>query len=310
MSEPTQTILIVDDDNDTRAVIAKVLEPLGAAMVEATTGRHALNVLKQQEIDVVVSDLVMPRMSGMMLLHSMLEQGYSMPFVLTTGFSDKDSAIQALRLGAFDYLEKPFDETDMQSVVAEALRVSKEQRRLRGLRRADGAEADADGRRQAEVQVIKIRALRETSEEPRPSEPPANGSDRTWRELRDLFVQEAESQLVFCEASLKTVLERESAARELAFAIRVVQSVRVAAESLRVSDVAGLAWSFESALAACKVTPESITQETVQLLLEANTRLRQRVAVIGDQGALRVQARLDELTATLLRSAPGADKAG
>jgi FixJ family two-component response regulator len=308
MSEAPQTILIVDDDNDTRAVIAKVLEPLGVAMVEAATGRAALNILKQQEIDVVVSDLVMPRMSGMMLLHSMLEQGFSMPFVRTTGFSDKDSAIQALRLGAFDYLEKPFDETDMQSVVAEALRVSREQRRLRGLRRSDAN--DADGRRAAEVQVIKIRALRESPDEPRSSEPPSAGADRTWRELRDMFVQEAEPQLVFCEASLKAAVERESAARELAFALRVMQSVRVAAESLRISDVAGFAWSLESALAACKVTPESMTPDTVALLLEANGKLRARVTALGDRDTLGVQDRLDELTAALLRAAPGVDKVG
>ena len=97
-------VLVVDDDVATRHAIVSMIIPIGINPLEAGSGRQALNVMKKQRVDLVISDLVMPNMSGMMLLHSMLEQGLHVPFIMTTGFGDKDSAIQALRLGAFDFL--------------------------------------------------------------------------------------------------------------------------------------------------------------------------------------------------------------
>lgn len=298
--DKTANLLVVDDDADTRNVIVRMLRPLGVNIAEAPSGRQALGILKKQRVDVVVSDLIMPRMSGMMLLHSMMEQGYHIPVILATGYGDKDSAIQALRLGAFDYLEKPLDETDLQSVVGEALRVSNEQRRLLTL-----IESRPEGRPKhdshAELLIMKMRAFRHQPDQPSQTPPRADSGSMSWLDLKDMFANEAEPQLIFCGGSLKG-LPGASPARELSYALRVIQSVRLAAEALRIGDVAELAWSLETGLVWLKTRPSELTQERVDLLMSANKLLIERVVTLGRAETRTVQERLAALSEELKKS--------
>jgi CheY-like chemotaxis protein len=290
--DKTPTVLVVDDSPEIRQYIAKVIVPLGVNVAEASNGRQALSIIKKQTVDVVISDLIMPRMSGLMLLHSMLEQGCHVPFILVTGFSDKDSAIQALRLGAFDYLEKPVHETELQPVVQEALRVSREQRALAATP-PQGVQVNAN----AELLIMKMRTFRFKGE----TFDNAITRDTTgqWHDLRDLFVQEAEPQLVFSESALRALAGAEQKARELGFVLRVVQAVRIAAEGIRLNDVAEFAWSIESTLAELKHHPEKLTPAHAQLLGDANAVLRAKVVALGDASARSAQQSLTELTAQL-----------
>jgi FixJ family two-component response regulator len=294
----TDTVLVVDDDNDARAVISRMVAPAGVNVIEAANGRQALSILKKTKVSVVISDLVMPRMSGLMLLHSLLEQGHQVPFILITGYSDKDSAIQALRLGAFDYLEKPLHETDLLSVLNEALLVSHEQAALLAVvRGANETLGLAPADRTAEFQIMRMRTFRFKGETY--DYTVSRDNVRNWHDLKELFVHEAEPQLVFSDGCLKSLLTSENLGHDLGFVLRVIQSIRQASEATRLNDIAQFAWALEANVAALKLAPCRLSPDRVQLLVDANGVLQKKVAALADQGAHELLKRLDDETERL-----------
>jgi FixJ family two-component response regulator len=291
-------ILIVEDDPDVRAVLSRMATGWGYRVLTASTGRQALGIIRNARVDVVLSDLVMPKMSGLMLLHSMLEQGFQMPFILISGFGDKDSAIQALRLGAFDFLEKPVHESELQAVLGEAVKTAAEQQTMLELARSrDAAHRSVDADAVARFQILKMRVFRGDSIAAETSVVPPSGTavPDSWTALTVLFAQEAEPQLSMVDAALTGVASAENPGREIVYALRVVQSARMAAESLRLMDVAELAWSLETALAACRRVGVDKLVAHVELLKAGTNALREAVARLADPAVRELRGRLAEL---------------
>ena len=119
----TPRVLIADDESQIREIIAGVVVELGFSPVEAGDGAAALEILKEGQVDVVVSDIMMPKLSGIQLLEVMRSEGFETPFILATGYGSKEFSIRALKLGAFDFIEKPFDIPSLKTVIATAARV-------------------------------------------------------------------------------------------------------------------------------------------------------------------------------------------
>jgi DNA-binding NtrC family response regulator len=117
-------ILLVDDEEELREIFAACVHRLGFRTAQAEDGRRALELLNSADpsspIDAVISDIQMPRMDGLALLEEARAAGIETPFVLITGFADKEKAVRALRLGAYDFLEKPCDWKRFSRVAAEA----------------------------------------------------------------------------------------------------------------------------------------------------------------------------------------------
>jgi DNA-binding NtrC family response regulator len=131
----TATILIVDDEEIFLLSLKNNLARLGYAVVPATTGREALTLLKEQSVDLVITDLNMPEMDGIELLNLIKELHPSLPVVVFTAQGSIESAVDAIRLGAFDFLEKPFNPQTFDLVLCRALefgRLSGENQRIRG----------------------------------------------------------------------------------------------------------------------------------------------------------------------------------
>jgi DNA-binding NtrC family response regulator len=131
----TSTILIVDDEEIFLLSLKNNLACLGYAVVSATTGREALTLLKEQTIDLVITDLNMPEMDGIQLILSIKEHLPALPVVVFTAKGSIESAVDAIRQGAFDYLEKPFNPQTFDLVLRRALefgRLSGENQRIRG----------------------------------------------------------------------------------------------------------------------------------------------------------------------------------
>ena len=284
------SVLVVDDDALTRQVIIDMISPLGVNPTEAATGRQALSLLKRNPFDVVISDLMMPKMSGMMLLHSMLEQGFNMPFILMTGYSDKDSAIQALRLGAFEYLEKPLEAQDLRSVLSEAIKVGREQRQLVDVLNQAGSLTRTESNSFAEMQIMKMRSLRHQSGSVQDAI--ANDLPRNWEMLKTVFVQEAESQLVFCGASFNNLRPGGDLSHDLGFSLRVVQSVRMASQAVRFNDVADLAWALEKALASAKAAPADCSTAQFDIMRRANEMLLEKIRALGNPEVAKIKTQL------------------
>jgi two-component system response regulator AtoC len=108
-------ILLVDDEEKCRGVLAKVLTAFGHQVTECSDGLAAINLVKSQKVDLILSDIRMPRMSGLDLLKNIhaLPANQKVAVILITAFGDMQTAIEALRLGAFDYLLKPIDFDDL-----------------------------------------------------------------------------------------------------------------------------------------------------------------------------------------------------
>jgi signal transduction histidine kinase/DNA-binding response OmpR family regulator len=118
--------LAVDDREDSLKFLREyVLEPNGYQMVEARNGADALDITLTQKIDLIISDLVMPRMGGLELLESLREKGLDTPAILMTFHGSEGTAVRAFRLGARDYIIKPFAIDEMLGAIDRALTESR-----------------------------------------------------------------------------------------------------------------------------------------------------------------------------------------
>jgi nitrogen regulation protein NR(I) len=115
-------VLIVDDENNIRRVLAAMLKREGYEVTAAADGEQALAVLQKVPISVVVTDLVMPRVDGMELLRRVAADLPDIPVIMITAHGSVDSAVAALKAGAFDYITKPFDQEELKKVIEKAAR--------------------------------------------------------------------------------------------------------------------------------------------------------------------------------------------
>ena len=106
-------ILVVDDQRYMRISTALVLRAEGYTVSEAATGQEALEFLTRNSVDVLLTDLKMEPMDGLTLLKKALEAVPRLQVVIMTAFGSIDSAVEAMRLGAYDYFTKPFKDVEL-----------------------------------------------------------------------------------------------------------------------------------------------------------------------------------------------------
>ena len=102
------SILIVDDLSSIHELLETVLKPTGHDLVFETDGEQAVNRYKSQDFDIVLSDISMQPMDGITMLHHIKEYDPNCVVIMMTGYASTETAIKALKLGAFDYIKKPF----------------------------------------------------------------------------------------------------------------------------------------------------------------------------------------------------------
>ncbi|MCA9550493.1 MAG: sigma-54-dependent Fis family transcriptional regulator [Myxococcales bacterium] len=115
-----QTILVVDDEANLRKVLAATLRREGFEVLTAQDGVEGLALLAKHPIDVLLTDLRMPQMDGMALLAQAQAEYPEVPVVMLTAHGTVDTAVTAMKLGAFDYLTKPFDSDELRLVIRKA----------------------------------------------------------------------------------------------------------------------------------------------------------------------------------------------
>ena len=114
------SILIVDDERSMRDFLKILLEKEGHKVNTAESGDRALTILDAQAVDVVVSDIRMPGMSGIELLEAIKERLPELPMIMITAFASPEDAVLAMKNGAFDYITKPFNVDEIKAVIASA----------------------------------------------------------------------------------------------------------------------------------------------------------------------------------------------
>ncbi|MFD0859417.1 sigma-54-dependent transcriptional regulator [Roseovarius aquimarinus] len=127
-------ILVVEDDDDHRIGLCDLLDAAGHAPVPHASALDALEDLERA--DIILTDLRMPRMSGMEFLDEVKARRIDAPVILLTGHGDVEHAVRAMRAGAEDFLEKPYDVEHLLAVISRALRVTRMTAELSRLRDA------------------------------------------------------------------------------------------------------------------------------------------------------------------------------
>jgi len=120
MTEPAR-ILVVDDEEPVCKTVASALATEGHAIDTALSAEAALSKAEETRYDVVITDLRMPGLSGMDLLKISAEKMPDAKVIMITGFPSVKSAVEAMRLGAFDFIPKPFTPKELRSLVSRAL---------------------------------------------------------------------------------------------------------------------------------------------------------------------------------------------
>jgi DNA-binding NtrC family response regulator len=133
-----EQILVVDDEANLRRVLSAQLGRDGYEVHTAEDGEKGLAFLKEHHVDLVITDLRMPKLGGMDLLRCALREDPDLPVVILTAHGTVDNAVEALKTGAFDYIRKPFDQDEVRMVVRKALRT-------RALGRQDAHRQDEPG---------------------------------------------------------------------------------------------------------------------------------------------------------------------
>src|SRR5580704_3670365 len=121
-------VLIVDDEPNLRKILSHQLSRDGYDVLTAEDGEQGLALLREHHIDLVITDLKMPKVDGMTLLKKALEEEPDLPVILITAHGTIDTAVETLKAGAVDFVTKPFDKDEVRQIVSKALKT----RELRG----------------------------------------------------------------------------------------------------------------------------------------------------------------------------------
>jgi DNA-binding NtrC family response regulator len=114
-------ILVVDDEAIVRTSCSRTLSPEGYEVRLATNGAEGLKMASEERFDLVLTDLKMPDMDGIEVLRIIKEKWPETAVIIVTGYQTVDTAVKAIKLGAYDYIEKPFTPDALISAVTEAL---------------------------------------------------------------------------------------------------------------------------------------------------------------------------------------------
>ena len=117
-------VLVVDDEESMREFLEVIIDNEGLSVVTAPSGEEAIEVVERSHPRVMIQDLRMGGLDGMKLLEKAKSTAPGMPVIIMTAYSTWDTAVEAMRLGAFDYLKKPFDTLHVRAMIQRAVQVA------------------------------------------------------------------------------------------------------------------------------------------------------------------------------------------
>lgn len=127
-------ILVVDDDDGVRTTLSDLLRCKGYYICEASSGKDAIEMVKSEDFDIVILDLMMPKMNGIDTLRELKKIKPNMQVIMITAFGTVENAVDAIKKGASDYISKPFKTNELLVTIK---RVLEEVRFEEGIRKLD-----------------------------------------------------------------------------------------------------------------------------------------------------------------------------
>lgn len=153
-----ETVLIVDDSKDMQFILSNILKEQGYETISVGDGERAIKEVKARAPNLVLLDIKLPGMDGMKILEEMKQIDKDLIIIMLTAFGDVKDAVRAMRLGAFDYITKPFDNEEMLLIIKKALQTQYLSKEVEVLRRRLGEKLAIDevmGSSPAVKQVLK-----------------------------------------------------------------------------------------------------------------------------------------------------------
>ncbi|MFZ4854902.1 MAG: response regulator [Desulfuromonadaceae bacterium] len=117
MSQEFKRILIVDDEENARVALSKILTHDGYQVSSAGNGLEALNFLRCNNVELIITDLNMPEMNGLMFLRELNRDYPTSKVIMVTAYGEVESYLEAITLGAFEYINKPVKYNDLKKVI-------------------------------------------------------------------------------------------------------------------------------------------------------------------------------------------------
>lgn len=114
-------ILLIDDEVDILKVLSMILQSRGHETVAVSDGNEAYQIIGSEDFDLMITDLRMSPVDGIQLLRLALDVRPTMPVIMITAYGSVETAIEALQLGAFDYIKKPFKTEELLTAINKAL---------------------------------------------------------------------------------------------------------------------------------------------------------------------------------------------
>src|SRR2546422_9632107 len=147
-------LLIVDDEANTLASLSRAFRLAGHEATVCDNANKALDLIRTQHFDLILSDVVMPGKDGLALLEDIKSQGVTTPVVMMSGQAHIEMAVRATRLGALDFLEKPISTEKLLLTVENALRLQRLEAENRQLRQRLGRSEEHTSELQSRLHLV------------------------------------------------------------------------------------------------------------------------------------------------------------
>ncbi|MDO8964984.1 MAG: sigma-54 dependent transcriptional regulator, partial [Coriobacteriia bacterium] len=149
-------VLIADDEKNMRWVLGEALTAEGYDVIEAADGKEALAAIDESEPDLMVLDHKMPAPDGMEVLRRIRAKGQDFPVIMLTAHGNVNTAVEAMKAGATEYLTKPFDLEELKLAIEKAIRISELSAEVDRLREELGRDWDVEGIVAADPRMVEI----------------------------------------------------------------------------------------------------------------------------------------------------------
>jgi two-component system response regulator PilR (NtrC family) len=128
------TILVADDEKSMTEFLEIMLNRDGYEVITASSAEQAMDAIERRGIDLVITDINMPKAGGMAVLKRSIERDKDLPVIMITAFASTDTAVEAMKMGAYDYITKPFRLDEIKLTIAKALERRKDKAEIRRLK--------------------------------------------------------------------------------------------------------------------------------------------------------------------------------
>ena len=115
------TILVVDDEENAREGLSKILSKEGYSVYMASNGKEAIEILRRQSFDLVITDMRMPLMDGFEVLREIKKMNENIGVIMITAYGEVESYLEAINMGAFEYINKPVRVNELKRVITKVL---------------------------------------------------------------------------------------------------------------------------------------------------------------------------------------------